>query len=135
MRETTLTKRSALIVGGDQVDGIRQVLTNYGIDHINHWSGRKVGDSHKVIPKDTKVIVLITGWISHAFTIKVKKSAIKQGVKVIYTPNGTSALVSKLQVLNDDVARGFGCCALKATAFLTRIFKSFKEIHHGNSRD
>ena len=90
-------KSSALIVGGDQIDGIKQVLTHHGIDQINHWSGRKVGDSHKIIPKDTKVIVLITGWISHAFTIKVKKNATKQGIKVIYTPNGSAALQSRLQ--------------------------------------
>lgn len=140
-------KSSALIVGGDQIDGIKQILNHHGIDQVNHWSGRKVGDSHKIIPKDTKIIVLITGWISHAFTIKVKKTAIKQGIKVIYTPNGSATLASKLQALNDDVARGFKCftlnkcltlnqcCALKRTVFITRIFKSFKGIHHGNSRD
>lgn len=55
---------SVLIVGGDQIDGIQ---------HINHWSGRKVGDSNKVIPLDTEIIVLITNWISHSITHKVKK--------------------------------------------------------------
>ena len=49
-------KQSALIVGGDQIDGVKQVLSHHGIAQINHWSGRKVGDSHKIIPKDTKVL-------------------------------------------------------------------------------
>ena len=87
---------SALIVGGDQIDGIKQVLTNHGITHINHWSGRKVGDSNKVIPHDTEFIVLITNWISHSITHKVKKNAMKRGIKVIYTPNGSTALQNRL---------------------------------------
>ena len=88
---------SALIVGGDQIDGIKQVLINHGIQHINHWSGRKVGDSNKVIPFDTEIIVLITNWISHSITHKVKKNAMKRGIKVIYTPNGANALRNRLQ--------------------------------------
>lgn len=88
---------SVLIVGGDRIDGIKQVLANYGAQRIQHWPGRKVGDSNKVIPQDTKAIVLITDWISHAFTHKVKKHAIKRGIKVIYTPNGATALHGKLQ--------------------------------------
>ena len=94
-------KSSALIVGGDQIDGIKQVLTDHGITHINHWSGRKVGDSNKVIPHDTKFIVLITNWISHSITHKVKKNAMKRGIKVIYTPNGSTALHNRL--LNIEV--------------------------------
>ena len=93
-------KNSALIVGGDQIDGIKQVLTNHGIQHINHWSGRKVGDSNKVIPFDTEIIVLITNWISHSITHKVKKNAMKRGIKVIYTPNGATALRSRIQSID-----------------------------------
>ena len=95
-------KQSALIVGGDQIDGIKQVLVNHGITEINHWSGRKVGDSNKVIPQDTKFIVLITNWISHSITHKVKKNAMKRGIKVIYTPNGSAALHNRLVTLESS---------------------------------
>lgn len=97
-----ISKNSALIVGGDQIDGIKQVLVNYGIDHISHWSGRKVGDGNKVIPHDTKFIVLITNWISHSITHKVKKNALKRGIKVIYTPNGSAALRNRLQNIESN---------------------------------
>ncbi len=100
---------SVLIVGGDQIDGIKQVLLNYGIDHINHWPGRKVGDSNKVIPQDTKIIVLITNWISHSITHKVKRNALKRGIKVIYTPNGPTALQSRLQKIGSDFALETDC--------------------------
>jgi hypothetical protein len=93
---------SALVVGGDQIDGIKQVLTQHGIDHITHWSGRKVGDGNRVIPQDTKFIVLITNWISHSITHKVKKNAMKRGIKVIYTPNGSAALRNRLHHIESE---------------------------------
>ena len=102
-------KNSALIVGGDQIDGIKQVLINHGIQHINHWSGRKVGDSNKVIPFDTEIIVLITNWISHSITHKVKKNAMKRGIKVIYTPNGATALRNRLQSIDTAPASEIDC--------------------------
>ncbi len=91
---------TALIVGGDQIASIKEELKNYGITEINHWSGRKVGDGKKVIPHDTKLIVLITDWISHQFTHKIKQDAAKRGLQIIYTPNGPAALRARLQQLH-----------------------------------
>lgn len=87
---------SVLIVGGDQVDGIKEVFDNFGISKINHWSGRKAGDSNKVIPQNTKVIVLITKWINHSITYKLKRDAVKRGIKVIYTPNASRDRLSEI---------------------------------------
>lgn len=91
---------SILIVGGDQVDGIKEVFGHYGIDQINHWSGRKAGDSNKVIPQNTKVIVLITKWINHSITYKLKRNAVRRGIKVIYTPNGSRERLSEIIEVN-----------------------------------
>ncbi|MFL9608777.1 DUF2325 domain-containing protein [Methylobacillus sp. Pita2] len=93
---------TALIVGGDQIEGIKQELSNFGVTHINHWSGRKVGDGKKAIPHDTDLIVLVTDWISHTFTHKIKQSAAKRGVRIVYTPNGPTALRTRLQKLDPD---------------------------------
>ncbi|MDP3088783.1 MAG: DUF2325 domain-containing protein [Methylotenera sp.] len=91
---------SVLIVGGDQVAGIKQVLTHYGVDHIHHWSDRKPGDRNKTIPNDTKIIVLITNWISHSITHKIKRHAMSRGIQVIYTPNDSQALQNRLHRLD-----------------------------------
>ena len=73
---------TALIVGGDQIASIKQELKNYGITDINHWSGRKVGDGKRVIPHETKLIVLITDWISHQFTHKIKQTQQNEDCKL-----------------------------------------------------
>lgn len=100
---------TALIVGGDQIDGIKQELSRFGVTHINHWSGRKVGDGKKVIPHNTELIVLVTDWISHTFTHKIKQSAAKRGVRIIYTPNGPAALRTRLRQLHPDAVAEDEC--------------------------
>lgn len=94
---------SALIVGGDRIDGIRQVLNSFGVDEIHHWPGRKAGDSNKVIPQDTRLIVLVTNWVGHSFSAKVKRKAAKRGVPIVYAINGPGNLRSRLEKLPDSV--------------------------------
>jgi hypothetical protein len=94
---------TALIVGGDKIEGIRQVLESHGMKKISHWTGRKSGDSNKVIPRDTRLIVLVTDWVSHSFTGKVKRDAARRGIPIVYTPNGPKALSRRLVALPDEV--------------------------------
>lgn len=101
---------SALIVGGDQIAGIKQVLHHRGIQKIRHWSGRKAGDGNKVIPHDTELIVLVTDGISHPFMHKIKNAASRRGVRIVYTPNGPTALRTKLEKQGSDVQPEAGCC-------------------------
>jgi len=89
---------TALIVGGDQIQGIRQVLEVHGIKHINHWSGRKVRDGNKVIPYDTELIVLVTDWISHKLMHKIKKAASRRSVRIVYTPNESTVLRERMHI-------------------------------------
>jgi hypothetical protein len=44
--------------------------------------------------------VLITDWISHQFTYKIKQDAAKRGLQIIYTPNGQAALRARLKQLH-----------------------------------
>lgn len=97
----------ALIVGGDQIAGIKQELHKHGIRKIRHWSGRKSGDGKKVIPHDTELIVLVTDWISHPFMHKIKQTAARRGLRIVYTPNGPAALRTRLDS-RDDAAQAQG---------------------------
>ena len=100
---------SVLVVGGDQINAIKKVLINHGAERINHWSGLKSADCHKVIPQDTKMIVLITNWINHSITYKVKRNAVKRGIQVIYVTNGTQALSNHLKNSHNDLTLGSDC--------------------------
>lgn len=121
----------ALVVGGDMIDGIRQVLIGHGMDGITHWSGRKVGDSNKVIPQDIKLIVLVTDWISHSLTKKIKLNAAKRGVRVVYTPNGSATLQARLDRISQDAATE-GECRTSINHFSALPMRSKVLIAHFN---
>ena len=116
---------TALIVGGDQIEGIKQVLTSHGITSIHHWSGRKVGDSKRAIPQDTQLIVLVTDWISHTFTHNIKRNAAKRGVRIVYTPNGPAALRTRLDRLHIEAA-DMECVCRKTLSTCTRWLARLK---------
>lgn len=61
--------------------------------------------------------MLITDWVGHAFSEKVKKSAGKRGVRIIYTPNGPNALKTRL-ALQDKSRTQEAECRRKADAFI-----------------
>lgn len=100
---------TALIVGGDRIQSIRQVLANHGVTRTYHWSGRKVGDVRKVIPSDTQLIVLITDWVSHNILHHIKKSATKRGVRIIYSKNAGNVLGARL-IAEHEVVEQEGAC-------------------------
>ncbi|MFM8461226.1 MAG: hypothetical protein ACKOAB_04010 [Polynucleobacter victoriensis] len=54
---------AVLIVGGDRISNIRDYLNNHGYQNVNHWAARRNSDCHKVIPKNTKLIVVLTDFL------------------------------------------------------------------------
>lgn len=119
---------TALIVGGDRIEGIRQVLESYGVTRISHWTGRKAGDSNKVIPRNTQLIVLVTDWVSHSFTAKVKKDASKRGIHIVYTPNGHTALKTRLEKLPEEVLEADCSCQMPCLA--SHMAQDFQLVIH-----
>lgn len=117
---------SVLVVGGDQIDGIKKALNQRGVNEVNHWDGRKVGDSHKVIPYNTNLIVLVTKFISHSFTHKIKHLALKRGLPVLYVgSNGASQLKLKLEGVSNVMLDG----CRKTIHYIYSILK-FNDVHH-----
>lgn len=88
---------SALVIGGDQIGSIRQVLQQQGIQQVHHWTGRKVGDAKRVIPHDTALVVMVTDWLSHNFMHKIKQDVSKRKLRVVYTRNGSARLRTQLK--------------------------------------
>lgn len=94
--------RSVLIVGGDQVDGIKKILTEHGIRQIQHWSGRKPADNHKKIPEDTQFIVLVTKLINHSLTYNIKRAASKRQLKIVYACNANQTFQNSIEKLSQE---------------------------------
>lgn len=78
---------AALIVGGDNVESIKDELLAQGIQQITHWTGRKHGDKNNVIPRNIELIVVLVNYVNHSLSSKVKKEAKRLRVPVIYSKN------------------------------------------------
>ncbi len=108
-----------LVVGGDHIDGIKTVLNQHGVDQINHWAGRKSGDTHRAIPQNTRYIVLVTKFISHSFMYRIKQYAAKRGLTVLYTStNSASQLKMQLAKMAETAA---GCCRKTYQQWMTPL--------------
>lgn len=78
---------AALIVGGDNIESIKEELKAQGIRQITHWSGRKHGDKNNVIPRNVELIVVLVNYVNHSLSCKVKKEAKRLNLPVIYNKN------------------------------------------------
>jgi hypothetical protein len=78
---------AALIVGGDNIESIKDELQAQGIRKITHWNGRKHGDKHNVIPHNIELIVVLVNYVNHSLSCKVKKEARRLNLPIIYSRN------------------------------------------------
>lgn len=78
---------TALVIGGDKIDSIRDELLAQGVTDIAHWIGRKHGEKNNTIPKNTQRIVVLTNYVNHGLVGKVKKEAKRLNIPIEYTKN------------------------------------------------
>lgn len=83
---------SILLIGGDKVDNITNLLRKLGATKTLHWDSRRNSTSHKKIPLDTDAIIMLTDFLKHNTMSYFKKSAKKQSIPLICTRRGISCV-------------------------------------------
>jgi hypothetical protein len=83
---------AALVVGGDNIESLRDELQAQGIAQVTHWNGRKHGDKHYVIPRNVELIVVLVNFVNHSLSTKVKKEAKRLNLPVIFSRNSRHSL-------------------------------------------
>lgn len=74
---------SILVIGGDNINSIRTVLTDLGSINITHWDGRKNHGCGKTIPENTDYVLMLTTFLNHNMMKKYKKIAKKENISVV----------------------------------------------------
>jgi len=100
---------SILILGGDRIDPIREVLNSLGVEKIIHWTERgekRRRQKSKKLPSNISMIVLLTNFINHNSMKYYKKEAKAKGIPLIYSTRNVecvkSAFIQALNRLNKD---------------------------------
>ncbi|WP_346355395.1 DUF2325 domain-containing protein [Azotosporobacter soli] len=92
---------SVMLVGGDRLESLVKCLDSFGMQTINHVSGRKKAEMRKLhIPAATSLVVVIVDYINHMTAKHIKDQAKAQGIPVLFTPNSCCSLVAKLNATN-----------------------------------
>ncbi|MTI65314.1 MAG: DUF2325 domain-containing protein [Firmicutes bacterium] len=87
---------TVLIVGGDRLGNIPDVLYSNGFNEYIHWTGRKKGIRNKKIPSNTDVIIILYDYIGHNLTNIVRKQSKSMDIPCIFSKRSCSDLLCKL---------------------------------------
>jgi hypothetical protein len=75
---------TVLIVGGDDVDAIREEMALQGLVRASHWDGPKARNVKRSLPRDTRVVLIMIGYVNRNLMHKLKQTARRGGTPVIY---------------------------------------------------
>jgi hypothetical protein len=94
----------ALLIGGDYVDQIVESLAARGYTRVEHWNGRKQGDTRRLIPSDVSLVLVLTDYTSHPLLKHLKHEAARRGVPVLYSRRSLVEVRQRLDSLERRAA-------------------------------
>jgi len=83
---------TVLIVGGDRIGSIAKYLALNGYNEISHWDARRNSDTHRFIPRNTRLVVVLIDYLNHGMAKRIRKDAELLGVQVLFSKNSASEL-------------------------------------------
>ncbi|MDX9813084.1 MAG: DUF2325 domain-containing protein [Sulfurimonas sp.] len=86
---------SVLVIGGDKINSILEMLKSLGATSTTHWDSRRRSTSHKKIPTKTDAIIMISDFLSHNSMYQFKKDAKEQNIPLIYARRGVASVASE----------------------------------------
>ncbi|MDR0664826.1 MAG: DUF2325 domain-containing protein [Helicobacteraceae bacterium] len=96
---------SVLVLGGDRVEAIKEVLYARGVTQVTHWDMRKARDCDRKLPECADCVVMMIDYISHNAMNHFKKEAKKKNVPVVCAKRGTGSIVCALDRLGFENAK------------------------------
>ncbi len=95
---------SVLVIGGDKISHISNVLKDLGASTINHWDARKKSSApKKKVPLDTDCIVMLTSFLNHNTMLKYKNEAKKRNIPFVCAKRSVSCVYDEyIKVMGID---------------------------------
>ena len=92
--------RHALVVGADILGKIPDALAEFGIDILQHLSGRNVAHSRKApaLPRNADMVVLLTDFLGHNVMRHYRELAQESNIPVIACRRSVCAIRQSLTI-------------------------------------
>ncbi|WP_139491387.1 DUF2325 domain-containing protein [Brevibacillus dissolubilis] len=85
-----------LIVGGDRLGNITNLLQDAGYQEIHHVTGRKSSEAGVKIPTGVKMILVLTDFVNHNIAKTVKSQAKDRALPIMFCKRSCSAIAKAL---------------------------------------
>ena len=59
---------AALVVGSNNIESLREELRAQGVQQVAHWTGRKHGGKHNLIPRNIGVVLVLVNYANHSLS-------------------------------------------------------------------
>jgi hypothetical protein len=88
---------TVLVIGGDRLGNIPDVLQYEGFQEIYHVTGRKNSQTKMKIPVNTKMIVVFTDYVNHNLSTHIKHQAKEKNVPVLFCKRSRVSITKALR--------------------------------------
>lgn len=85
-----------LVIGGDRLGNIIDLLHGQGFDEIHHVSGRKSSQTGVTIPTGVKMILVLTDFVNHNLAKTVKSRAKDRSIPLLFCKRSCAAIAKAL---------------------------------------
>lgn len=83
---------SVLVIGGDKLGNITDLLLYRGFQEIHHITGRKASENKVSIPVNTQVVLVFTDFVNHNLSRYVKNEAKSKNVPIHFCKRSYTAI-------------------------------------------
>jgi hypothetical protein len=85
-----------LVIGGDRLGNIVDLLQEQGFREVYHISGRKSSQISVKIPSSVKLILVLTDFVNHNLAKTVKSQAKDRDVPILFCKRSCAAISKAL---------------------------------------
>ncbi|WP_022794633.1 DUF2325 domain-containing protein [Marinococcus halotolerans] len=94
-----------MIIGADRLGAIPDRLKELGFQDIKHVTGRKVKMVQKEIPPNIDLVLVLTDFINHNVSAKLKERAKNQNVPICYAKRSWCSIYKALSNSDEVCAK------------------------------
>jgi hypothetical protein len=87
---------SILVIGGDRLGNIVDLLQAQGFTEIHHVSGRKSSQTGVKIPASVNMILVLTDFVNHNLAKTVKSQAKDRELPILFCKRSCAAIAKAL---------------------------------------
>ena len=94
---------SVLVIGGDKITKLQLFLQTIGATKMHHWDSRRNSTSHKQLPQNTDMVIMLTDFLKHNSMNHFKREAKKSEIPFLCVKGMSGSSESQISLLANEI--------------------------------